>query len=211
MSRPPQRPLRIGLTGGIGSGKSTVAATLRQLGATLIDTDAIARRLTGPDGAAMPALRRIFGDTIASADGALNREAMRSLAFSDPAARQRLEGALHPLIGDEAACEAAIANTAVVVFDVPLLAESRHWRERVDRVLVVDCSEATQIDRVMQRPGWSLDTARRVIASQAGRAARRSIADAVIFNDGLALDALEAEVRALWRLWQAATSPPVEQ
>jgi dephospho-CoA kinase len=159
----------------------------------------------------MPALRRIFGDTIASADGALNREAMRSLAFSDPAARQRLEGALHPLIGDEAAREAAIANTAVVVFDVPLLAESQHWRERVDRVLVVDCSEATQIDRVMQRPGWSLDTARRVIASQAGRAARRSIADAVIFNDGLALDALEAEVRALWRLWQAPTSPPVEQ
>jgi dephospho-CoA kinase len=211
MSRPAQRPLRIGLTGGIGSGKSTVAMTLRQLGATLVDTDAIARRLTGPAGAAMPALRQAFGDAIAAADGALNREAMRALAFSDPAAKQRLEAVLHPLIGAEALREASLANTAVVVFDVPLLAESQHWRERVDCVLVVDCSEATQVDRVMLRRGWSLDVARRVIASQAGRTARRAIADAVIFNDGLTRDALDAEVRALWQLWQRATPSPVKQ
>jgi dephospho-CoA kinase len=211
MPRSAQRSLRIGLTGGIGSGKSTAAATLRQLGATLVDTDAIARRLTGPAGPALPALRRVFGDAIAGADGALNREAMRALVFADPAARQRLEAVLHPLIGAEAMHEAALVTTAVVVFDVPLLAESRHWRERVDRVLVVDCSEATQLDRVTQRPGWSLDAARRVIASQADRTTRRAIADAVIFNDGLALDALEAELRALWQLWQPATPHPVEQ
>ena len=136
---------------------------------------------------------------------------MRRLVFADPGAKARLEAILHPQIGTEASRQAAASGGSPVVFDVPLLTESSHWRARVDRVLVVDCSEPTQIDRVMQRPGWSLDTARRVIASQAGRAARRSIADAVIFNDGLTLDALEAEVRALWTLWQAATSPPVEQ
>jgi dephospho-CoA kinase len=203
--------LRVGLTGGIGSGKSTIAATLRELGATLVDTDAIARRLTGPAGAALPALRRVFGDAIAAADGALNREAMRALVFADPAARQRLEAVLHPLIGAEAIHDAARATTAVVVFDVPLLAESRHWRERVDRVLVADCSETTQFDRVIQRPGWSRDAAQRVIASQADRRARRAIADAVIFNDGLTLEALAVEVRALWALWQPAAPTPVEQ
>jgi dephospho-CoA kinase len=206
-----QRPLRIGLTGGIGSGKSTVAATFGQLGATLIDTDAIARRLTGPSGDAMPALRRVFGDAVAASDGALDREAMRALAFSDPAAKQRLEAVLHPLIGAEAERQAAQASGAMVVFDVPLLAESRRWRERVDRVLVVDCSEATQIDRVVQRPGWSRDAARRVIASQASRAARRAIADAVIFNEGLSLDALDAAVRTLWQLWHSLAATPVEQ
>ena len=211
MSYPAPRPLRIGLTGGIGSGKSTVAAMFAQLGATLIDTDAIARRLTGPTGAAMPALRQVLGDAIAAPDGALDREAMRTLAFSDPAVKQRLEAVLHPLIGATAEREAALANTAIVVFDVPLLTESQHWRERVDRVLVLDCSEATQIDRVAQRSGWSPDAARRVIASQADRAARRAIADAVIFNEGLPLDALDAAVRTLWQLWQSSPVTPVEQ
>ena len=204
-------PLRIGLTGGIGSGKSTVAAMLVRRGATLIDTDAIARRLTAAGGAAMPALRQAFGETIAGPDGALDRDAMRGLAFSDPAAKQRLEALLHPLIGAEAQREAAAATSDVLVFDVPLLAESRHWRERVDRVLVVDCSPETQIDRVALRTGWTRDAAERVIASQVGRAARRAIADATIFNDGIDMVALDEAVETIWHLWQPLTQNPVEQ
>ena len=204
-------PLRIGLTGGIGSGKSTVAAMLVRRGAALIDTDAIAHRLTAAGGAAMPALRQAFGETIASPDGALDRDAMRALVFSDPAARQRLEALLHPLIGAEAQREAAAATSDVLVFDVPLLAESRHWRERVDRVLVIDCREATQIERVAQRPGWTREAAERVIDSQATRAARRAIADATIFNDGIDTAALDAAVETVWHLWQPLTQNPVEQ
>jgi dephospho-CoA kinase len=211
MPGPATRPLRVGLTGGIGSGKSTVAASLRELGAAIIDTDTIARRLTGPAGAAMAALRQEFGQAIITADGALDRVAMRALAFADPAARRRLEAVLHPLIGLEAEREAAGTTCALVVFDVPLLAESQHWRARVERVLVVDCSEATQVARVLQRHGWSADTVWRVIASQAPRAARRAIADAVIFNDGLSREALAAEVQALWAEWRALLPHPVEQ
>jgi len=197
-------PMRIGLTGGIGSGKSTVAAMLARHGAAVIDTDAIARRLTLAGGAAMAPLLAAFGHAIVGPDGALDRDAMRALAFSDPAVKRRLEAVLHPLIGAEAQREAALAASPVVLFDVPLLAESPHWRRRVDRVLVVDCSHATQLERVLRRPGWSQETAERVIASQASRAVRRAIADAVIFNDGLALDQLEASVAALWSLWREA-------
>ncbi len=204
-------PLRIGLTGGIGSGTSTVAAMLVRRGAALIDTDAIARRLTAAGGAAMPALRQAFGETIAGPDGALDRDAMRALAFSDPAAKQRVEALLHPLIGAEAQREAAAATSEVLVFDVPLLAESPHWRARVDRVLVIDCREATQIERVAQRPGWTRDAAERVIASQASRAARRAIADAIIFNDGIDMAALDTAVETVWHLWQPLTQNPVEQ
>ena len=196
-------PLRIGLTGGIGSGKSTVAGMLARYGAAVIDTDAIARRLSAAEGAAMPALRAAFGDNIAARDGALDRSAMRALAFSDPAAKLRLEAVLHPLIAAEVArAAAAVAHTRALVFEVPLLAESRHWRERVDRVLVVDCWPETQVARVVLRPGWSRDSAVRVIAAQASRAARRAIADAVIFNDGVDLATLEAAVESLWRQWQ---------
>jgi len=204
-------PVRIGLTGGIGSGKSTVAAMLARRGAAIVDTDAIARRLTAAGGAAMPALRQAFGKAVAGPDGALDRDAMRALAFSDPAAKQRLEALLHPLIGIEALREAAAASGEVVVFDVPLLAESKHWRQRVDRVLVVDCSEATQIERVTWRLGWTRSAAERVIASQASRAARRAIADAVILNDSIALDALDAAVETIWHLWQPLARNPVEQ
>lgn len=205
------RPLRIGLTGGIGSGKSTVAAEFATLGATVVDTDAIARRLTGSGGAAMPALRQSFGNAIATTDGALDREAMRLLAFSDPSAKLRLEAILHPLISAQAQLEAASASNQVVVFDVPLLAESGHWRNRVDRVLVVDCSAATQIERILQRPGWTADAARRVIASQARRDQRRAIADAVVFNDGIDRCTLASLVQALWQLWQPGDSKPVKQ
>jgi dephospho-CoA kinase len=115
--------------------------------------------------------------------------------------KRQLEAILHPLIGSEALRQAALNPERPVVFDVPLLAESRHWRGRVQRVLVVDCDEATQLARVVQRPGWTEAAARTVIAQQASRAERRAIADAVIHNDGISMDQLEAEVRTLWALW----------
>lgn len=194
-------PLRLGLTGGIGSGKSTVAQILVGLGAVLVDTDAIARALTLAGGAAIPALAAAFGPAIIGSDGALDRERMRALAFGDPQAKGRLEAILHPLIGRQALAEAAAAGEQPVVFDVPLLTESSHWRMRCQRILVVDCAESTQVARVMRRSGWTEDAVRRVIAQQAPRALRRSIADAVIHNDGLAIEALEDEVKALWALW----------
>lgn len=197
----PAAGIRIGLTGGIGSGKSTVAAELVRLGAVLVDTDAIARELTAPGGTALPALAEAFGESIVGTDGALNREHMRALVFADAAQRKRLEGILHPLIGLEADRRAREAAQHPVVFDVPLLAESSHWRRKVDRVLVVDCEEATQVRRVMQRSGWDEATVQRVISQQAPRAQRRSVADAVIHNEGLDLQQLQREVAALWALW----------
>ena len=204
------RCTRIGLTGGIGSGKSTVAAMLVQAGAGLVDTDALARALTAPGGRALPALAQAFGPEVIGADGALDRERMRALAFGTPAARARLESILHPMIGEQARLdgEKLGADGRTVVFDVPLLAESRHWRERVQRVLVVDCEEATQVARVMARSGWSEEAVRRVLAQQASRTQRRAIADAVIHNDGLSLEALRAQVQALWGAW---VGRPVEQ
>ena len=199
---PDVRPaLQIGLTGGIGSGKSTVAAMLVACGAVLVDTDAIAHALTAPNGAALPALAREFGAAIIGADGAMDRDRMRTLAFGDATARRRLEGILHPMIGHEAQRQAGLAGTRPVVFDVPLLAASSIWRQRVDRVLVVDCLEGTQVRRVMQRSGWSADQVQRVIAQQTPRAARRAIADAVLFNEGLRLDALQQQVQGLWQHW----------
>jgi dephospho-CoA kinase len=205
LSATPRRPLAIGLTGGIGSGKSTVARCLVDCGARLVDTDAIARNLTLAGGAALPALASAFGADAISADGSLDRDRLRDIVFADPAAKTRLETILHPLIGMEAQRQAREHGAHPVVFDVPLLAESSAWRSRVDRVLVVDCLESTQIERVMQRSGWTEDAVRRVIAQQARRDARRAIADAVIFNQGLGLDALAAEVRALWVLWNNAS------
>ena len=197
-------PLRIGLTGGIGSGKSTVAGQLVAQGAALVDTDAIAKALTAPGGAAMPAIGEAFGEQMVDSDGALDRDRMRALAFADPLARKRLEAIIHPLIGDQArqAADAAERSGApAVVFDVPLLTESAHWRARVDRVLVVDCTEDSQVRRVMARSGWTEDAVRRVIAQQATRERRRAIADAVILNEGLSLSALEQAVIAVWRGW----------
>ena len=195
------RVATIGLTGGIGSGKSTAAQGLVALGAHLVDTDAIARALTLPGGAAIPALAAEFGADALAADGALDREKMRRLVFADPGAKARLEAMLHPLIGAEASRRAAASGGRPVVFDVPLLTESSHWRARVDRVLVIDCDEATQAARVAQRPGWTEEAARRVIAQQAPRAARRASADAVICNEGLTIAQFQAELRVLWALW----------
>lgn len=195
--------LRIGLTGGIGSGKSTVAGLLAAHGAAIIDTDAIARRLTLPGGAAIGSIRSTFGEAFIDASGALDRERMRALAFTDPQAKQHLEGILHPLIGLEASRQADASSAAVKVFDVPLLVESGRWRAIVDRVLVVDCREETQVERVVQRSGWAADAVRRVMSQQATRAQRLDCADAVIVNDGISLDQLATEVAALWTRWCA--------
>lgn len=194
-------PLRIGLTGGIGSGKSTVASLLVERGAVLIDTDAIARLQSLPGGAAIAAIRAEFGDIAIDAAGGLDRARMRELVFADVSAKQRLEAIVHPLIGSEVNRQALAAAGRTVVFDVPLLVESAHWRTRVDRVLVIDCSEATQLERVMQRSGWARETVQAVIDQQASREARRATADAVICNDGLSLDQLAQEVDMLWAHW----------
>lgn len=192
---------RIGLTGGIGSGKSTVAALLVAEGAMLVDTDAIARRIAEPGGIAMPAIEAAFGRTVVAPDGGLDRAGMRQLVFADSSARKRLESILHPLIGAETERLAAAAGQVPVVFDVPLLVESGRWRANVDRVLVVDATEETQLRRVMARSGWAADAVRAVIAQQAPRRLRRAAADAVIFNESLSLEELGREVRSLWKLW----------
>jgi len=193
---------RIGLTGGIGSGKSTVAALLVAEGAVLVDTDAIARRIAEPGGIAMPAIEAAFGRTVIAPDGGLARAGMRQLVFADSSARKRLESILHPLIGAETERMAlAAGQEATVVFDVPLLVESGRWRALVDRVLVVDATEETQLRRVVARSGWTPDAVHAVIAQQAPRKLRRAAADAVIFNESLSLEELGAQVRSLWKLW----------
>ena len=195
--------MRIGLTGGIGCGKSTVAGFFVEAGAALIDTDAISRRLTAAGGAALSALVAEFGVAMQAPDGALDRARMRELAFADPSARHRLEAILHPMIGARTAAEAAAATSELIVFDVPLLVESGRWRARVDRVLVVDCKVQTQIARVMSRAGWTPAAALAVTQQQASRQARRACADAVIYNEGLDLAALHAQVLTLARRWRA--------
>jgi dephospho-CoA kinase len=193
---------RIGLTGGIGSGKSTVAGLLARQGAVLVDTDAIARAIAQPGGIAMPALEAAFGPGVIAADGGLDRAAMRQIVFADAGAKLRLEGILHPLIGTETQRQAAAAgDDAVVVFDVPLLVESGRWRAIVDRVLVVDATEQTQLKRVVARSGWAPEAVQAVIAQQASRWARRAAADAVLYNESLSLEELGAQVWGLWNRW----------
>ena len=174
----------VGLTGGIGSGKTTVADRLVALGATLVDTDAIAHELTAPGGAAMPALIAAFGPAIADPSGALDRAAMRRLAFADPGARQRLEGILHPMIRQLSDARCRAASAPYVILAVPLLVESGSYRERCRRILVVDCPESLQIERVMARNGISEAEVRAILAAQASREARLAIADDVLVNDG---------------------------
>jgi dephospho-CoA kinase len=202
MNTRPAQGWRIGLTGGIGSGKSTVAGMLARCGAALVDADAIARGLTLAGGAAMPEIARVFGAAFVAPGGAMDRDAMRERVFSDPAARLQLEAIVHPLVGQETAQRAAKALSAgapCVVFDVPLLVESGRWRSRVDAVVVVDCSEQTQRDRVMARNGWPPEAVGKVMAQQATRAQRLAAADVCLFNEGLSLTQLEAQVRQVWQ------------
>jgi len=188
--------LKIGLTGGLGSGKSTVAARLASHGIELIDTDAIARELAAPGGVAIPALRAVFGESVIAADGGLNRASMRALVFADPAARVRLEGILHPLIEVESLRRSAAARSPYIIIDIPLLAERVHWREHCDRVCVVDCPLELQIARVAARDGHSRDEIEAILAAQTRREARLAIADDVIDNSGT-LENLLAQVDAL--------------
>lgn len=194
--------LKIGLTGGIGSGKSTVARRFATLGALVVDTDALAHALTAPGGDAIPAIAAAFGVDMIATDGSMDRAKMRALVFGQPAQRQRLEAILHPMIASATRAQASRADAGQpVVFDVPLLTESGTWRSRVDRVVIVDCAQATQIARTMHRSGWTADAVERIIAQQASRAQRRAIADAVIVNEGLSIEQLDAEVDALWNAW----------
>ena len=183
----------VGLTGGIGCGKTTVANMFAELGASLVDTDEIAHALTGPGGAAMAELVTAFGPAFATPEGALDRARMRELVFSDAAAKHRLEAILHPRIRDAALAAAALARGPYVIYVVPLLIESGTWRARVARVLAIDCPEEVQVARVMARNGLTEEQVRAIMANQVTRAQRLAAADDVITNDGQ-LDTLRPQI-----------------
>lgn len=192
--------VRLGLTGGIGSGKSTVARLLADRGAAVVDADAIARQLTAPGGLALPLIAATFGQHLITPAGALDREKMRALAFTDASMRKRLESIIHPLVALETqrqASSAAREARACIVFDIPLLVESPGWRQKVDLVLVVDCTPETQITRVKARSHLTRHEIEKIILSQAGRERRLGAADTVIFNVGLSLEELADEVRQI--------------
>lgn len=194
--------LKIGLTGGIGSGKSKVADFFQDWGAAVIDTDVIAHELTAPGGAAIETIRREFGDALITTDGALDRAAMREQVFQDASARHRLEAIVHPLIQLLAGQRAASAQGCYLVFVVPLLVESGRWRDRVDRICVVDCDPDTQIARVQARSGLTPKTIERIMSAQASRAQRLDAADDVILNDaGTTLDMLRQRALDLHNMW----------
>lgn len=199
--------LVVGLTGGIGSGKSAAAEEFGRLGATVVDTDAIAHELTQAGGAAMPQVRALFGDSYIDARGAMDRAKMRALAFQDPAARKRLEQLLHPMIRVESERRIAAATGSYVILVVPLLVESGNYRQRAARVVVVDCPEDVQIERVRQRSRLTDEEIRSIIRSQASREDRLAAADDVIDNSA-SLDALHKQVRELHaRYLELARSP----
>ncbi|MBK7766057.1 MAG: dephospho-CoA kinase [Sulfuritalea sp.] len=198
----------VGLTGGIGSGKSAVADLFAQHGIAVIDTDAIAHALTVAGGAAMPAIRAEFGDAVASVDGALDRAVMRTRVFADPAVRKRLEAILHPMIRDEGERQllASSASSPYAILMVPLLVESGDYRKRVNRIAVVDCAETTQVARVMRRNGLSSGEIQRMLAAQATRADRLAVADDVIENDGALAD-LPPRIERLHRQYVTYSHP----
>jgi len=196
-----QRIWRIGLTGGIGSGKSTVAGMLAARGAAVIDADAISRSLTAPGGQAIAPIAQAFGPHMIDAQGGMDRQAMREYVFQNVQAKKQLEAIIHPLVSQitaEQAQNALQSGRRVLVFDVPLLVESgERWRKQVDRVLVVDCDADTQRQRVMARSGLPAEEIDRIMALQASRAQRLACADGVIFNQGLNLAELALEVARL--------------
>jgi len=207
--------LAIGLTGGIGSGKSTVAGMLVACGAVLVDTDAIAHQLTSAGGTAIESIRAAFGPAVLTPEGALDRAEMRRRVFADPAERSRLEALLHPLIraeSDNQLCRLASPDFPYAVLVVPLLIESGGYRERVDRVCVVDCPDEIRITRVIERSGLTREDVLSIMAAQAGRATRLSAADDVIDNAGN-LTELAAQVAGLHVLYlkKAALKSAAEQ
>ena len=188
----------VGLTGGIGSGKSAAATLFEEFGAAVVDTDAIAHELTAPGGTAIAPIRAAFGDEVVAPNGALDRAAMRRKVFTDAQAKGRLEAILHPMIRAEADRRSAAARAPYVVLVVPLLVESGGYRSRVQRIAVVDCPEAVQVVRVMSRSGLSAGEARAIMEAQVGREARLAVADDVIDNGG-ELAALRPQIEALHR------------
>ncbi|MEY4643862.1 MAG: hypothetical protein RLZZ596_693 [Pseudomonadota bacterium] len=195
-----KKTLRLGLTGGIGSGKSTVASMLAELGAAVIDADALSRQSTAQGGLAIEPIRRDLGSKYITPEGALDRSLMRSEAFADPQLRHKLEAIVHPIVAQETELrtqQALARGHRCIFYDVPLLVESKRWRARLDRVVVVDCFPATQIERAVQRSGLSQQAVKDIMSSQASRDQRLQAADIVIFNDGITLEALSAEVRQL--------------
>lgn len=192
--------LRIGLTGGIGSGKSTVAALLADCGAAVIDSDALSRASTARGGAAMAAISDTFGTDFLDSSGALDRARMRTLVFQDPTARGRLEAIVHPIVQAAMAQQEQAARAKgcrLILLDIPLLIESGRWTPALDAIVVVDCSHATQVQRVVQRNALDSVQVEAIIASQATRLQRRRAADTVIYNDGCTLEELAATVAAL--------------
>jgi dephospho-CoA kinase len=191
------QPTRLGLTGGIGSGKSTVARMFASLGAAVIDADAVSRSLTAPQGKAIEAIKLEFGDTMISADGSLYRQRMRDLVFSNESAKKRLENIIHPLIKREIQQQdqaAVNAGVCLVVYDIPLLVESNNWRPMLNQVLVIDCLEQTQIERVILRNTLKKEDVEKIMANQANRKMRNSAADILIFNDSITVEQLGEQV-----------------
>ena len=197
----PGHGLIIGLTGGIGSGKSAAAEAFEALGITVVDTDAIAHELTGAGGAAVPFIAEAFGPSALRPDGAMDRDSMRSLVFGDAEARKRLESILHPLIGQISMQRCQQATSPYVILAVPLLIESGTYRDQCDRICVVDCPPGLQIRRVIQRSGLTEDQVRAIMAAQVTREQRLAAADDVIDNSGT-LAQLEASVQALDRTYR---------
>jgi len=192
--------VRLGLTGGIGSGKTTVAGFFHARGATVIDADAISRQVTAAGGLAIEPIAQAFGADFISSDGALDRARMRQASFSDAPMLARLEAIIHPLVSQQSALlesEASAGGAACIVFDVPLLVESRRWRQKVDRVILVDCPSEVQIERVMARSALAREEIERIIASQASRSQRLHAADIVIFNAGVSREQIALDVEQI--------------
>ena len=198
--------IRIGLTGGIASGKSTVADLFAAFGVPIVDTDVIAREVVEPGEPALDEIRGVFGDDVIKEDGVLDRARLREIVFADDAGRTQLESILHPRIRDAAFLQATHASGPYVIIVVPLLFESP-MKNAMDRILVVDCSEETQFRRLADRDNESEEQARRIIAAQASRAERLSIADDVISNDGNLAETCDA-VRSLHEFYLRLANEP---
>lgn len=196
----PANSIRLGLTGGIASGKSTVASALATLGACVIDADAISRSATSQNGLAVAAIRDYFGPDVVNAVGQVDRDRLRQLVFSSPKAKMALEAIIHPIVGKtitQQATDAEQLGVPCIVFDIPLLVETGLWRRQLQSILVVDCTRETQITRVKQRNGLKYEDVVKILAIQAPRVQRLAAADAVIFNDGISIAYLEGLVREM--------------